>query len=247
MSKISRADAQNKFYIYYGNRYAGVDGVSIWKLSGWDLVDNNDGYSDLYFIMIDESNGRTKKIQFNEFVNDYTDIGKDPNPPKQMINNKTSEHDDYSKRLDLMTEEEEAEYNKLHQNHNSETSPPELKSSNPIHILLDGRKNKPKIKIPINYEMEFIDDLFYKLIEQSYSDSLDSIVDYFIDSVNMESVIQTFKDSIEMYIIDKLASDDSIVLRKKKDVDDKHKEYDGIKINTGTNNNTLTIVSKQKK
>lgn len=261
MAKMSKVDAQNKFIMYYGNRFAGVDGTNIWQLVGWELIDNGDSNS-LHFIIRDSMTGNPNKIPFETFRDDYTNIGTDPNPPKQMDGISKTDVDDLSSRLGLMSEEEEREFNRRYQAETGGTPPPPATpeaqpkvSSNPIHILLDGRKNKPTVKIPIEYEMEFIDDFFYKLIEQSYNDSLDSVIDYFIDSVDMDSVKKAFKDAVEIYIVEKLASDDSIILDKKekiknsntvKDSADKSNPVeDSVTDKKSTPKNKLTVVQKK--
>lgn len=256
MGKMTKGDAQNKFILYYGNRYAGIDGVSVWQLSGWELIESGDS-NDLIFIIRDMMSGNPQKIEFTKFREDYTNIGTDPNPPKQSDGVYTSKQDDLDRRLNLMTDEEEAEFNRRNntggnsnQINNNSTTPEHKqpdKYTNPIHILLDGRKNKPTVKIPVEYEMEFIDDFFYKLIEQSYNDSLDSVIDYFVDSVNLEDIKKVFKDSIEIYIIEKLASDESIILSKKEDIENRNKGNGDVGgINNNDNNTHIPTPTQEK-
>lgn len=81
----------------------------------------------------------------------------------------------------------------------------------PIFALLEKRKKKPTVTIPVEIELDFIDKNTYTLIEATLGNGLEGVSKYFIEQVDIEKLHQSFVDSLKKYMVDNFDAEEETV------------------------------------
>lgn len=206
MSVITEDYAFELYRDYAGASYEYLDGHKKGanaRVIGYDIINNN---TLLVFKMSDGNLVPYKMFQDQlmmqiEGANDFVAV-KRPNAGK-------TQEEIIAEKLNLMTDEEEklwAERNRGHHRPNTnstkQVNQEEIKevSKNPINIILDKRKEKPLISIPISLDIEFISKQTFTLIDSTFDNSIQDIKEYFMDKINLENIKKDIEKSIEVYI-----------------------------------------------
>lgn len=76
----------------------------------------------------------------------------------------------------------------------------------PIYILLDKRKTKPKATISVEVELDFIDKNTYALIDTTLDDALNGVSGYFSGKVDFEKLKESFVESLKSYLVNEFGA-----------------------------------------
>lgn len=204
MSTIITEDSAYQMYRdYAGNCYEYLSGSSTGKSAhvvGYDIS----FAGELLFIMSDRNNVPYKLFEQGGMIQIQGAI--DNFVPKRRPNAGKSPEEAIDEKLGLMSEEEEREFYRRKNGYVPPTPqqarPVEAQevSTNPVHLILDKRKDKPLISIPLFIDVEFISERTFTLIDSTFSDSIKDITDYFMAKVDFDNLKKDVEKGIEKYI-----------------------------------------------
>lgn len=198
---FTKEQAHSEYLDVFGNKYEFLTGPRAGQHAEVKTYEVSEDGNTLFFIMTNNV-----KIDSRQFHDIMMSIGtsniQDPLYAAKVGGVNKSIED----QLGIMSEEEEAELNKrIKENNNSGTSSSPKKpesSDNPIDLILLKRKNKVNVEIPINLELEFIDKNTFDLINNTFDDAIESIIEFFMNKVDTEFMKKEFQKSIKKYIFE---------------------------------------------
>jgi len=198
----TKEQAHSEYLDVFGSKYEFLTGPKtgeVVEVRKYEL--SNDGNS-LYFIM-----SNNVKIDAKQFYDIMLSVGlSERQDPLFAAKSAATITPAIEEKLGIMSDEEELQLNeRIKQRKNNTVSidnkPNNItKSDNPIDLILLKRKNKIKVEIPIHVELEFIDKNTFNLINNTFDDATDGIVNFFMNNIDTEFMKKNFEKSIRKHI-----------------------------------------------
>ena len=198
----TKEQAHSEYLDVFGSKYEFLKGPKtgeVVEVRKYEL--SNDGNS-LYFIM-----SNNVKIDAKQFYDIMLSVGlSERQDPLFAAKSGATVTPAIEEKLGIMSDEEELQLNeRIKQRKNNKAATDNKpnnvkKSDNPIDLILLKRKNKIKVEIPIHVELEFIDKNTFDLINSTFDDATDGIVNFFMNNIDTEFMKKNFEKSIRKHI-----------------------------------------------
>lgn len=202
MGRYTKEQAHSEYLEVIGNKYEFLQGPKtghVAEVRSYELTPDG---NTLYFVMTNNVKIESKKFYDIMMSVGASDIQDPLFTATSNINNNNINNNIESK-LDIMSDEEEAELNKkIKQNNNIDNSKNKQDSTNPIDLILLKRKNKVNVEIPINIEIEFIDKSTFDLINITFDNATENIINHFMNNVDTKLMKTFFEKSMKKYIFE---------------------------------------------
>lgn len=201
---MTKTEAHSEYLDVAGNVYEFLKGNLKGKQATVKTYELSEDGNTLFFIMSNNT-----KINSRDFFDIMMSIGNADHQADPLYAAKVGGvNKNIEEQLGIMSDEEEAELNRRIQeqqnnkNNNNKKSDENKEEdfNNPIDLILIKRKNKINVEIPVSFNLEFIDQNTFNLIDLTFDDAVDGIVDFFMKSIDEEFLKKEFKKSMKKYI-----------------------------------------------